>query len=525
MDRPFLYDEAVLEACNRNEEEVCDELYRSHANHFGFDEDTASMAFFLEAVQKIARHSELSLYSTGLNRFARPEGYPHSEHRRLSNSTDVVELLGIGKGSMHVLHHPKHKSLNPDHVVRIPGNQNPLPFEPSLDSDLTNSLVVLRANHLVPDYTGSATHLNWATRDNPDGVPLVHPAIDQGTCGSCWALAATGSLEASVARSVGAAVYQASTMQEAQLAAQNAFHSLNLSIQELLDCDTMTDQGCTGGNPLLAYYYISKHGLTTWAEYPYVGEQQATCARVDTPGMATASSWGLVEANHENHMELALRYIGPLAVGINADTLLSYRGGIFDDTTCPQTANHALLVTGYGEEVIGNKVVRYWIARNSWGRGWGEDGYVRIKRGKGGKGRPGICGIARSPSAALGGIYLKDRNVFEDRWHRVCESMQHGNHTDHWCSPTVDWMEGHQALVYSSVAFLVLLCALVPLTSDCRRRRRLRRQREARRRKEMERNGLVEDDLWETLEETEPLTANGERNYASFASPESAVVP
>ena len=29
-------------------------------------------------------------------------------------------------------------------------------------------------------------YLNWATGDNPDGVPVVHESMDQGLCGSCW---------------------------------------------------------------------------------------------------------------------------------------------------------------------------------------------------------------------------------------------------------------------------------------------------------------------------------------------------
>jgi hypothetical protein len=114
---------------------------------------------------------------------------------------------------------------------------------------------------------------------------------------------------------------------------------------------------------------------------------------------------------------MALRYIGPVAVAFNAadPAFVSYQGGIFDKPHCDQRANHAMLIVGYDEEMVGDDsntttVLRYWIARNSWGVGWGEDGYVRIKRGPGGKKSHGVCGIAKSPSVALGGQIRLDRH-------------------------------------------------------------------------------------------------------------------
>ena len=39
---------------------------------------------------------------------------------------------------------------------------------------------------------------------------------------------------------------------------------------------------------------------------------------------------------------------------------------------------HALRVVGWGEEAG----QRYWRLANSWGSAWGEEGHVRVRRGK-----------------------------------------------------------------------------------------------------------------------------------------------
>jgi hypothetical protein len=308
----------------------------------------------------------------------------------------------------------------------------------------------------------------------------------QKTCGSCWAYAATGSLETSAARNEANSAYDNyleihltkkerkhsklhgmtpkndTTMhlvrQEAMAYAQQVelevFDMVNLSIQELIDCDVGTtdigggdgvgDQGCTGGNPLLAFYFIHKYGLTTWSDYPYAGRNDGITSAngIDNPydtntttetmcqwdlvakPMATVASWGILPKNDENLIQLALRYIGPVAVGFNGNdpAFLAYAGGIFNKQDCDTgVSNHAMLIVGYGEEeqtvvdtkgAIKTETIRYWIVRNSWGEGWGENGYIRIKRGAGGTGLGGgVCGVSRNPSVALGGKILIDRKL------------------------------------------------------------------------------------------------------------------
>jgi cathepsin B len=42
---------------------------------------------------------------------------------------------------------------------------------------------------------------------------------------------------------------------------------------------------------------------------------------------------------------------------------------------------HAIRIVGWGEEIVGNENIEYWIIANSWGQDWGMDGYFRMKIG------------------------------------------------------------------------------------------------------------------------------------------------
>jgi C1A family cysteine protease len=158
----------------------------------------------------------------------------------------------------------------------------------------------------------------------------------------------------------------------AQYIERQSMDVLNLSIQELIDCDSAVDQGCVGGNPLLAFYFVHRYGLTSNDQYAYVGTKNKCHKKYANQPIATVKSWGILPPNSERHMEVVVRYIGPIAVGFNgADpTFLSYAGGIYSNDKCHHRSNHALLIVGYGEEEIEDgygdvTIVPYWIARNS----------------------------------------------------------------------------------------------------------------------------------------------------------------
>ena len=74
-----------------------------------------------------------------------------------------------------------------------------------------------------------------------------------------------------------------------------------------------------------------------------------------------------------------------------------YKSGVFDDPKCDCQMNHAMAVVGYGTTPQG---VRYWIVKNSWGKNWGDHGYIKIKRGAGNTDY-GMCCILRAPCYSM----------------------------------------------------------------------------------------------------------------------------
>lgn len=121
--------------------------------------------------------------------------------------------------------------------------------------------------------------------------------------------------------------------------------------------------------------------------------------------------------------------------------------------------------------------------------GWGENGFVRIKRGDGGRGVPGVCGIARSPSVALGGRLLRDEDyVFDSHFGTHSFSFEVANmcadlswNGSKTCMQVTSWIGRHRAMVLGITGILCGLLAFWPLSLGCRRRRRRRKLMQQRR--------------------------------------------
>lgn len=90
-------------------------------------------------------------------------------------------------------------------------------------------------------------------------------------------------------------------------------------------------------------------------------------------------------------MMIAVARHSPLITWVNAINFQNYVSGVYDasKSECdPKNLNHLFLIVGYGTDSSGTD---YWLVKNSYGTSWGENGYMRIKRGS------NVCGVETNP--------------------------------------------------------------------------------------------------------------------------------
>ena len=204
---------------------------------------------------------------------------------------------------------------------------------------------------------------------------------DQGYCGSCWSFSAAEAIESAWA------------IRKGQL--------LTLSEQQLVDCSKKYgNMGCNGGLMDSAFHYVMDNGLCLESAYPYTSGQSSaagTCQSTCVPAV-TISGCADVSPNNQLALKEAVS-LGPVSIAIQADSKIfqSYTSGIITGTSCGQTLDHGVVITGYGFGTAQENNVMYWKVRNSWSASWGESGYVRIERSEK-TNDAGTCGIAMQPS-------------------------------------------------------------------------------------------------------------------------------
>ncbi|XP_065884160.1 procathepsin L-like [Dysidea avara] len=207
---------------------------------------------------------------------------------------------------------------------------------------------------------------------------VVTKVKDQGECGSSWAFSATGSLEGQLTLNTGVLA--------------------TLSEQNLMDCsDDEGNYACDGGNMDNAFQYVVDNGgIDTEKCYPYTANESKCDYKESLCRGATCTGYVVVPSGIEYALQSSVAKSGPISVSIDAShtSFQLYSNGIYDEEDCSSIyLDHGVLVVGYGED----DDEAYWLVKNSWGRSWGMDGYIKMSRDKDNQ-----CGIATQASFPTG---------------------------------------------------------------------------------------------------------------------------
>jgi hypothetical protein len=237
--------------------------------------------------------------------------------------------------------------------------------------------------------TGNAVDTNKATGDavagDADNLPSswdwrnVHgenwmtPVKDQGTAGTCWAFALVGTLEAQIN------LYY------------NQHIDPDLSEQMLADCEFSDFPGAPGSlkecqtpswGYILDYCLTSKYGLPDEACDPYAAREYNVSAPKCNDTYICADwqsrSWrnggfNLYELSvHPENNDIPNKIVNVTEKDLKG--LLITRGPMDGGIL---SWGHAMVLVGYSTDSSDGSSI--WLFKNSWGTGWGEAGYGRIK--------------------------------------------------------------------------------------------------------------------------------------------------
>ncbi|KAF0730889.1 hypothetical protein Ae201684_011771 [Aphanomyces euteiches] len=162
---------------------------------------------------------------------------------------------------------------------------------------------------------------------------------------------------------------------------------LDLSEQQVVSCDNAQSHGCDGGFPGWAMDFERK-GMCLESAYPYTSGQSDVTGTCQTTCEKKALSLGETVQDRGESALMTILNTQPVTVTVESGNPVwrNYEGGLV--TQCPGAeSDHAVIAVGYGTNSDGD----YFKIKNSWGTWWGDNGYIYLQRGVGGK---GMCNLA-----------------------------------------------------------------------------------------------------------------------------------
>jgi hypothetical protein len=184
----------------------------------------------------------------------------------------------------------------------------------------------------------------------------VTPVRLQGPCGSCWIFCAVGAFESLLLIETGI--------------------EYDLSEQQILVCNR-GGYGCGGGWMSAAYDVLMSPGAVSEECMPYVACDTLPCTQDSCEVVDYIDCY----ASLPNDVAVLKQkvYEHPVSTGLTVfDDFYSYTGGCYENPGSGG-CDHCVLIVGWADTACGGEGA--WICKNSWGAGWGMDGFFYIKYG------------------------------------------------------------------------------------------------------------------------------------------------
>jgi len=220
---------------------------------------------------------------------------------------------------------------------------------------IVSAVLLVVALLLLAAGVASAETFDWRDYNGGDYTTGVR---HQGSCGSCYTFAALALVESAID------IYFDDPNLDADLSEQQ------LLCEGVGSCDY-------GGHVWAVLNYVRDTGLVTEQELPYVAgstspdwplapEWENRVYRIETYSWVEPDDVGTVG------LKAALRDYGPLGINVRVPDAWYWPPG--STPSASSDGPHSVALVGYTDDA-GVPGGGYWFVKNSWGAGWGDDGY------------------------------------------------------------------------------------------------------------------------------------------------------